>query len=140
MPKGVYERTEEHLKIIRVNGKKGSDSLRGIKKGKMPDYIRKKISIIHIQRGTYNGFKNPAWKGGRWGYLKRKALKRDDYKCQGCGFKNEEFKGSALDIDHKLSVKKFPELRYELDNLITLCPNCHRLKSLKEKDYLRNRR
>lgn len=96
--------------------------------------VKRKLS--ESKKGKYGGEKSPVWKGGMMAYQKKQAKKRDNYTCQKCEFYSEEFKGSAVDIDHILSKHKYPELKTELDNLITLCPTCHRIKSLKENDYI----
>ena len=95
--------------------------------------MKRRLSLSKM--GKYRGEKHPHWQGGKNAYQKKQAKKRDNYRCQKCDFYNEEFKGSAVDVDHILSKRKYPELKDNLDNLMTLCPNCHRLKSLREKDY-----
>jgi len=52
----------------------------------------------------------------RW---RRAILKRDDYTCQACDSKKRP------QADHIMSWKKFPEIRYDLDNGTTLCYKCH---------------
>ena len=69
---------------------------------------------------------NPRWKGGTWNYLKPKVLLRDKYTCQNCGLEE----GRIMEIDHIRPKKLFPELQFNIDNLMTLCPNCHRRKHL----------
>lgn len=61
-------------------------------------------------------------------YQRRNALIRDDYTCQICGLRDIEI----MEIDHIKSKSKFPKLRYDLNNLITLCPNCHTRKTIRE--------
>ena len=49
------------------------------------------------------------------------VIERDENTCQICG--------ASFDIMHVHHVKRFadyPELRFEVDNAITLCPACHR--------------
>lgn len=75
------------------------------------------------------GDKNYFWKGGKRAYLKRKVHEKYDYTCQDCGLR-EELKG-FMDIDHIISQAKNINLKYKLSNLVTLCPNCHRRKTLK---------
>ena len=54
-------------------------------------------------------------------YQWRKAVKeRDNYTCQSCNSKEDL---------HSHHIKKFvdyPELRYDINNGLTLCGNCHR--------------
>ncbi|MBQ7585534.1 MAG: HNH endonuclease [Desulfovibrionaceae bacterium] len=51
------------------------------------------------------------------------ALKRDRYRCQGCGIEVDEKNGHAqgLEVHH---INYDPHCN-QLDNLITLCPLCH---------------
>lgn len=53
--------------------------------------------------------------------LWRKAIfERDDYTCQVCGQR-----GVKLNAHHKKPYAYFPDLRYSIDNGITLCISCH---------------
>lgn len=72
---------------------------------------------------------NPVWVGGADKYWRRQALIRDDYTCQVCGFREPEI----MEVDHIVPRSVAPELRHELNNLITLCPNDHRRKTNREK-------
>ena len=71
---------------------------------------------------------NHHWNGGNWRYWKNQALKRDNYTCQLCSFSEREI----MEVDHIKPRAEFPELRFELSNLVTLCPNCHRRKTIME--------
>jgi len=50
---------------------------------------------------------------------KKAVLLRDNLTCQVCGSKKK------LQAHHINSGSYFPELRYDVDNGITLCRNCH---------------
>jgi len=96
-------------------------------------WVRKKIAL------TKMGDKNPNWKGGiypehlairyrieskNW----RKAVfERDNYTCQWC--KDRNYKGREktliLYAHHIKSFSDYPELRFEVDNGLTLCKKCH---------------
>ena len=62
---------------------------------------------------------------------KDKAKIRDNYVCQICGLREPEI----MEIHHIKPKSKFPELMNDLENMITLCPNCHRRKSVREKAF-----
>jgi 5-methylcytosine-specific restriction endonuclease McrA len=81
------------------------------------------------------GEKHPNWKGGisksyRKGYRdnlayeewRKTVFERDDYTCQGCGIT-----GVYITAHHIKSFAKYPELRLEVSNGITLCEECHKL-------------
>ncbi len=84
--------------------------------------------------GDYiSGNKNPNWKGGRNNYRKEKdsleykkwrmsVYIRDNFTCQGC-----EKVGGKLEAHHIKSWAKYPELRFVVENGITLCIECHKL-------------
>lgn len=79
------------------------------------------------------GSKNPDWKGGitpenekarkgRQGVAWRKAVfHRDSYTCTHCGAH-----GGTLNAHHIKPFASHRELRYDVDNGITLCVGCHR--------------
>ena len=86
------------------------------------------------QNGMYGkvGELNPNWNGGHsperqtkyarsfWKELSKSILKRDNYTCKDCGIRNN------LIVHHIKRWSKYPELRFEPNNLITLCEECHK--------------
>jgi len=79
--------------------------------------------------------KNPMWKGGmgtkrhqamgRIEYIiwRTETFKRDKYICQICG------KKGYLEADHKVPWSLNENKRYEISNGITMCKECHLLKT-----------
>ncbi len=53
--------------------------------------------------------------------LTKSCFQRDDYTCQKC-----QHKGGKLAAHHANSWKFFPEERFSINNLVTLCNKCHR--------------
>jgi 5-methylcytosine-specific restriction endonuclease McrA len=53
---------------------------------------------------------------------RRQVFERDDYTCQICGLR-----GGKLNAHHIQAFARFPELRTETSNGITLCNDCHSL-------------
>lgn len=51
-----------------------------------------------------------------------KVFERDNFTCQFC-----EVRGVYLTVHHIKSWANFPELRFVVDNGITLCEECHKL-------------
>jgi len=77
------------------------------------------------------GNKNIFWENGKWGYVKKLALKRDKFTCQKCGFRNIEI----MQVDH--IKEKISGGKDILENAQTLCPNCHAKKTIR---FLKKRR
>jgi HNH endonuclease len=76
------------------------------------------------ESGLWSGKNNGAWKGGTSAFWKAKARERDDYTCQvdGCDVRHE---GKGTHAHHKLPVVAGGS--DDLDNLITLCSEHHRV-------------
>lgn len=58
-----------------------------------------------------------------WKHARLKALERDNNECQKC--KSRGLYNEAECVHHKKHVKQYPQLALELDNLISLCNECH---------------
>lgn len=80
------------------------------------------------------------WKGGSWNYIKTLVRLRDKDVCQctgacqshlseKCGFSDSYI----MHVDHIKPKKLYPELALSLDNLMTVCPNCHQFKTNMER-------
>ena len=79
----------------------------------------------------------PNWKGGisyghKTGYYsfqykewRNAVFKRDNYTCQDCGIHSGNGKATYLTAHHVKSFAKYPELKFEVSNGITLCEECH---------------
>ena len=60
--------------------------------------------------------------------LRKRILKRDNYTCKSCNYSEKEI----MEVDHILPRLYFPELSMDINNLQTLCSNCHRRKTLRD--------
>lgn len=109
-----YPRTEEWQR-------KMSESRKGYKHS---EETRLKLSRSHIDK---LGIKASNFKDGR-SSVRVNVLIRDNYTCQICGLHDEEI----MEVDHIRPQALAPELKYMIDNMVTLCPNCHRRKTNRE--------
>ena len=81
-----------------------------------------------------NGKDHPLWKGGvsllydkikqtcEYKLWRDTIYKRDYWHCQLCGKHCEK---ENIIAHHKKSFSDYPELRFDVNNGITLCRNCH---------------
>ena len=58
---------------------------------------------------------------GKIAFWRISIFKRDNYTCQICGKYGEK-----LNAHHIMAWAKYPKLRYEIKNGITMCSRCHR--------------
>lgn len=63
------------------------------------------------------------YKRSRWIKTRETALMRDGYMCQRC--KRYGRRTQATVVHHIKHADEYPELAYDVDNLISLCAKCH---------------
>src|SRR3990167_3607441 len=90
---------------------------------------RKKISNSLVGKRT--GSESNTWKGGKKTYWRKFCLRRDKYTCRKCGNNDPR----VLTVDHIKSKKIYPELSLVTENGMTLCANCHQIKSKEDEEY-----
>lgn len=103
----------------------------------LPDEVRRKISETlkkspdtprganhhNWNGGSSKGYKQGNYKNNRTYRLWRETVyQRDNYTCQSC-----KQRGLYLTAHHIKSWVKYPDLRFEASNGITLCEPCHSL-------------
>jgi len=73
--------------------------------------------------------------GKNWKKIKANVKQRDKFICQNCG-KIENI--TSFHVHHKIPLKNYTDLSKanKLDNLITLCPSCH--KHAEKNQYIQN--
>lgn len=64
------------------------------------------------KRKIRNWFEYKEWR--------KKVFERDNYTCRDCNIK-----WLYIEAHHKKSFTEYPELRYDVDNWLTLCKKCH---------------
>ena len=64
--------------------------------------------------------------GPNWDRIRNAVRQRDQFRCQVCGLQES---GKAHHVHHKTPLRSFHSLEEanRQENLITLCPNCHKL-------------
>lgn len=109
---------------------------------KFTDESRKRMSISHLVDKKMAGEKHPNWihdrtkiktypdkrKDANYEYWNKQCRERDSNKCK---MGNEKC-GGRLEVHHILRWHDYPELRYDLNNGITLCKNHHPRKKEEE--------
>lgn len=83
----------------------------------------------------YPAEEHPRWKGGTWLYWRKKVLIRDNYTCQICKLYDPE----VMQVDHitakSILKKKGIAVTYDMNNLWTLCANCHARKTSQDRKH-----
>jgi len=117
---GKVDRTFKHTK-------KAKEKIVEALKGRpVSDKTRSKIGKSNAGKKNGNYGKRT---GTGWLAIKRQALERDNYTCQHCGIDDKE----VLCVDHIIPRSVKPEWKCKLDNVMTLCANCHMKKSKRER-------
>lgn len=64
--------------------------------------------------------------GPHWERIRQAVRQRDQFRCQVCGLLES---GKAHHVHHKTPLRSFHSLEEanRMENLITLCPNCHKI-------------
>lgn len=66
---------------------------------------------------------NQFYKSNKWIALRNTALIRDKYMCQCCKANNKMI--NATCVHHVFPIESYPDYKYELWNLMSLCDKCH---------------
>lgn len=137
---GKHHSNETKLKIGKANKgrektpeqiKKHSDKMRG---RKLSEETKRKISISNGGTGISEktskryyhllDYKYKEWRSA--------VFQRDNWTCQTCGVRSSEGNQVYLEPHHIKGWAKYEDLRYEVDNGITLCKECHKLTRKKK--------
>jgi 5-methylcytosine-specific restriction endonuclease McrA len=63
------------------------------------------------------------YKSKKWKQFRKKILRRDKYLCRECNRYGKTT--GANTVHHCIPVSEDPELKYNSNNLISLCESCH---------------
>lgn len=150
MPVGIYKRTKKHGENISKSHKARGDShwtKRPEVKEKM-SLTKKKNPIrywLGKKRPDMMGKNNPRWSGGgstseeikirlslEYRIWQLEIYKRDKGICRLCG---RRCNNKSIVAHHLRLFSEFPELRFSMDNGVTLCRSCHvKLHTPRKKD------
>ena len=94
-------------------------------------YGKKRCTSCAAKEKLKNPKNHPNWQGGKqqkqrprntkkYFEWRRKVFERDNFTCQKCG----QY-GGKLEAHHIKSWKKYPKLRFKINNGLTLCIKCH---------------
>lgn len=94
----------------------------------MTDYLvlpkPKYGSASHLWKGGLTSQNDILRSSERYTIWRKAVFERDNYICQNCKIKTTS---NYLHAHHIKEFAKYPELRFEVSNGITLCPDCHTL-------------
>ena len=91
---------------------------------------------VELFRGKYIKENSPKWKGGpecsrverathEYRQWRASVFYRDNYTCAKCGARNGSGKSIEVNAHHINNWRDNPDKRYDIDNGITLCEECH---------------
>ena len=124
-------------KILEINKWK-------IKRNLNTHFFCNKQCHIEYQK-TLIGDKNPSYKGisieetrlrkiDEYSEWRTSVYERDNYTCQRCFSSG----GGRLNAHHILYFMKYPIFRFDIDNGITLCKDCHKyIHKIQSKSYIK---
>lgn len=105
--------------------------------GHLSEITKKKMSATRqgIQLKDWTEFLSPIrsriYQSKNFDVWRRSIFQRDDWTCQDC-----YIKGGSLHAHHIRKFSKYPLLRFDVDNGITLCKPCHEKTIGNEEDYI----
>lgn len=84
------------------------------------------LKMVNAQKGRSQpcGELSSHWKGGGRKYRCAQVLKRDNFTCQTCGLRDTDI----MQVDHRIERSVGGD--DSMENLQTLCPNCHARKTV----------
>ncbi|MEK6884389.1 MAG: NUMOD3 domain-containing DNA-binding protein [Nanoarchaeota archaeon] len=139
MENGWFKNPEEHKKKIRENARINPNF--GTKGKKMPLEVNIKNSArrqnisIHEWKGFKETLNSRIRKSLEFRQWRVNIFQRDNYTCQECYAKSGNGHTVILRAHHIKKFSKYPELRFDIYNGITLCTQCHDKTIGKEEQF-----
>ena len=90
---------------------------------------QRKYNTVKRYRNDVKSEQYKFYRSKQWSVLRQQALDRDHYVCQYCGQPNSKT------VDHIVPIEYDQQRMASIDNLATICRDCHRLKTLWEQSY-----
>jgi hypothetical protein len=129
------KRIQTERSIGRILSEESKDKIRKKAIGRVvSEESKKKSAETKRKNGSVpKGENHYHWKGGKpWMRFKnpeyqkwrKRVLERDGYICQDCGRQCKK-REKGLAAHHLKSYTKYPKLRFEVSNGLTLCRRCH---------------
>lgn len=92
-----------------------------LNRGKGLKALKKVVSLL---REAFSSDEGQDWRNSKeWREARCATLERDAHRCQDCG--KNEFQTSSLDVHHIQLASEYESKRFDQDNLVTVCRNCH---------------
>ena len=126
---------KKHWKTKRKNWKHSISTREKIRKShlgkKQSEETKQKKRNYWINYWDERGRKEKRPQHDRWEYLfwKKKVFERDSWACQFCGKRGHLGLGERVELNahHIKGWAGYPKLRFDVNNGITLCKDCHKL-------------
>lgn len=117
--KGISLSDEQKLKISKkLTGRKLPPRS---KEWRLNSSASRKGSKSHFWKDGVNEINNTIRNSVEYRIFRESVFKRDNYTCQQC-----KKRGRHLNAHHLKTFSQFPELRFDIDNGVSLCEDCHR--------------
>lgn len=85
--------------------------------------------------GKFTGDKSPRYKNGS-GKWPQCIIERDDFTCHDCHVRDPEI----VEAHHIIPRSRSKELEFDMSNAITLCPNCHKRRHVRDGTWTQSRK
>lgn len=91
-------------------------------------YVHRYNTVIRNRNDTKSD-QYQFYRSRQWQELRRQVLDRDHYVCRYCGQPNSKT------VDHIVPIEYDSTHKADINNLATICRQCHRLKTKWEQSY-----